>query len=194
MISDEYREKVMSGRSHWLDRSSDVGEFVRILNGNFSNLKGLLVLDAGCAQGRDSLEIFNWGMDVVGIDINKDFILEAKNICSEMQFDVGSVEHLPYENDKFDAVYCVNTLFYTDLKKSLLELMRILKKGGIAFVTLDEKIVDLEKNVDVYSLDVEKSLEFFGDCNIVSKNYLERIDDSPFRHKHFLYQIVIRKD
>ena len=145
MIPERYKEKVMTGKSHWLGRGSDVGEFVKVLGENFGDLKGLSVLDVGCAQGRDSLEIFNHGMNVVGVDINEEFILEAKETGPKIQFDVGSVEHLPYGDGKFDSVYCVNTLFYTDLGKSLLELIRVVKKGGIAFLTLDEKIIDLEK-------------------------------------------------
>ena len=142
MISEEYRKQVTVGESHWLDRDSCVGEFVASLTPVYEQLEGLDVLDAGCAQGRDTVEISSHGVKAQGIDSNAAFISQARIANPSLTFDVGDIERLPYATETFDAVYCVNTLFYTDPHKSLPELERVVKPGGIIFITLDQKLIN----------------------------------------------------
>ena len=194
MIPNQYKEKVMKGESHWLKRDSDTAKFIKILKELKGKLEGLSVLDAGCAQGRDTAEIANYGIKVTGIDANKGFISEARKNHSKVKFDVGKIEHLPYQDGQFDAVYCVNTLFYTKPQESLSELERVLKVGGIAFITLDEKIIDLDQDKEIHSQNIDKALQQFRNCKVVSKTYREREDEFPFRHKHFYYEIVLQKE
>ena len=193
MISDQYKQKVAEGKSHWLERDSDVSKFIGILREKYHNLDGLKVLDVGCAQGRDTAEISNYGIEASGIDVNEDYIREAKKNYPGIKYDVGRIEKLPYQEESFDAIYCVNTLFYSKPEESLPELERVLKTGGIAFITLDEKIVDLDKNEEFHAQNIAEALKQFKCCEIRSKNYGEREDELPFKHKHFFYYIVLQK-
>lgn len=194
MISKKYKKIVAEkGKKQWLNRESNVKEFIKNLKKKFNDLKGLKVLDAGCAQGRDSSEINSYGIEVLGIDSNREFVAEAKKEHPEIKFDLGDITNLPYKSEEFDAVYCVNTLFYTDTNKSLRELERVLKKNGILFITLDEKIFNFDENKEIHSLDIENTLKILKDFEILSKKYKERIDETPFKHKHHFYEIVLLK-
>lgn len=85
MIPSKYKKKVAEQvKEQWLSRESDVSAFVGVLKENFGNINGLSVLDAGCAQGRDSAELAKRGVVVTGIDNNETFLSEAKNLYSEI--------------------------------------------------------------------------------------------------------------
>ena len=42
---------------------------------------------------------------------------------------------MPYESDRFDAVFCYGVIFLTDWRKTLTELGRVLKPGGTLYIT-----------------------------------------------------------
>jgi len=79
MISDKYATVVaQGGQDRWLKRKSNVKSFVSILKKACGGGNSLKVLDAGCANGRDTNELASEGFDVIGLDYNKDFIKDAK--------------------------------------------------------------------------------------------------------------------
>jgi len=106
---------------------------------------------------------------------------------------VGDIRKLKYKNSSFDAVYCVNTLFYLAPEASIPELLRLVKEGGVLFITLDEKIINIDEGKIIHSLNVEDALKLFKSCKILGKTYVERIDKIPFKHKHFFYEITVQK-
>ena len=195
MISKKYIAVVaQDGQNMWLKRKSNVKSFVSVLKKTLSESKKLKILDAGCANGRDSNEIALEGYKVIGIDCDKNFINDAKKSYPKTKFEIGDIQNLKYKNNEFDAVYCVNTLFYLSPNKSIPELLRVVKKDGVLFITLDEKIVNLDENKIMHSLNVEKTIKLlFKDCKILSKKYLKRIDKIPFKHKHYFYEIAVQK-
>ncbi len=93
----------------------------------------------------------------------------------------------------FDAILCKNVIFYTDYTKSLPELERVLKNNGVVIVSLDEKIVKLEDNSSLHSANIDEMLKYFSNSKILEKTYHERIDQEPWPHKHFYYDVVVRK-
>ncbi len=193
MIPEDYKRKAAKGQSHWLQRDSSVESFIRALETEYDGLEDLTVLDAGCAQGRDTAEIFNYEINARGIDYNPEFIELARRDNPRICFDIGNIEELSYTKEQFEGVYCVNTLFYTDPKRSLPELERVVKRGGIILVTLDEKIVDLDKDEVIHTLDVDKALRYFRSSDVLKREYKEREDSSPFRHIHHFYEVVLKK-
>jgi ubiquinone/menaquinone biosynthesis C-methylase UbiE len=103
---------------------------------------GEKILDIGCGTGTLTIEIAKHLTQkdslVVGLDAAPKMIAAAhkKSLahnCPHIRFDVAVAEKLPYEAKCFDAV--ISTFFFHhinyDLKKqSLLEIRRVLKKGG----------------------------------------------------------------
>jgi len=95
------------------------------------------ILDAGCGTGGMAEKMLKFG-SVTAVDINKvalDFA-QKKHLTKIIK---ASVENLPFRNDSFDTVVCLDVLYHQKIKddlKALQELYRVLKKGGIIILRL----------------------------------------------------------
>ncbi len=94
------------------------------------------VLDLGCGDGTVSLMIAKKVKRVIGVDISKQAIKQAKenqkkvkaNNCFFIQADIDS---LKYKNGPVDFVLCLGIFeYFTDLDKSLKKIIKFLKPGG----------------------------------------------------------------
>lgn len=97
---------------------------------------GKSVLDVGCAGGFMAEAIAEKGASVTGIDPAEDAIKAARAHAEQsglsIRYDVGVGEQLPYPDDSFDAVVCVDVLEHVaDLEKVICEIARVLKPGGM---------------------------------------------------------------
>jgi ubiquinone/menaquinone biosynthesis C-methylase UbiE len=97
------------------------------------------VLDVGCAKGymlHDFKELMP-SLEIAGIDIS-DYAIERAMDSVKAWLQVGDARELPYEDDSFDLVICINTVHnlpLEDCKRALGELERVSR--GHAFVTMD---------------------------------------------------------
>src|SRR5262249_31731410 len=105
-IADEWRKRVQ--RSDAL-----IADFVDHLGCP----PGSLILDAGCGTGTMSVPLALRGYRLRGIDLAPQMIANASDLAREqgltgdaVQFQVGDVERLPFEDATFDAMLCVNVL------------------------------------------------------------------------------------
>ena len=75
---------------------------------------GARVLDLCCGPGRYAIELTRCGLDVVGIDLNEDYVELARRLAehegASAQFLVGDMREIRYVN-RFDAVINVGTSF-----------------------------------------------------------------------------------
>ncbi|MEO1641558.1 MAG: bifunctional 2-polyprenyl-6-hydroxyphenol methylase/3-demethylubiquinol 3-O-methyltransferase UbiG [Pseudomonadota bacterium] len=115
-------KNMVPGRLRWFDRQID--------------WSGKAVLDLGCAGGFMAEALAERGATVTGIDPAAEAIAAAKAHAAEMgrdiRYDVGVGEALPYGEDAFDAVVCVDVLEHVqDLQQVINEVMRVLKPGGL---------------------------------------------------------------
>ncbi|MBW3011390.1 class I SAM-dependent methyltransferase [Candidatus Woesearchaeota archaeon] len=193
MITKRYKEKVTTGKSHWSKRGSPINSYLKSIKAHFGKFKGLRLLDAGCAEGKFTYEFSKKGIKAEGIDYEKKFIALAKASYPKIKFRPGNIGKLPYKSNSFDIVFCINTLFYTKASKSLPEIERVLKKGGLGIITLDENIIDLDKGKQIHKLDIEKTLTLLKKSKIKSRKPRQRLDKEPFKHKHYFYEIVFEK-
>ncbi|WP_425092284.1 bifunctional 2-polyprenyl-6-hydroxyphenol methylase/3-demethylubiquinol 3-O-methyltransferase UbiG [Tropicimonas sp. S265A] len=102
----------------------------------FVHWPGAQVLDLGCAGGFMAEAIAKKGAWVTGIDPAAQAISAAQAHAAEtgleIRYDVGVGEALPYDDDAFDIVVCVDVLEHVaDLSKVLSEVDRVLKPGGV---------------------------------------------------------------
>ena len=96
------------------------------------------MLDIGCGNGHlIKLAYEKFHADMYGVDISEDMRCEAerRNIdakkSGKLHLDVGDCCNLPYENEFFDAITSVNTIyFWNDTLQGLKEINRTLKAGG----------------------------------------------------------------
>jgi 2-polyprenyl-6-hydroxyphenyl methylase / 3-demethylubiquinone-9 3-methyltransferase len=98
--------------------------------------EALSLLDVGCGGGILSEEFAKIGCRVTGIDPSAPS-LEAARKHAAMQgltidYRQASGENMPFESDSFDVVVCCDVLEHVDdLEKTIHEVARILKPGGM---------------------------------------------------------------
>ncbi len=114
-------KNLVPGRLKWFDKHTD--------------WQGKTVLDLGCAGGFMAEAIARKGGRVTGIDPAQDAIEAAKHHAADsdldITYDVGVGEEMPYPDDSFDIVVCVDVLEHVrDLTQVLAEVARVLKPGG----------------------------------------------------------------
>jgi len=99
------------------------------------NLKNKKVLMLGCGTGEESnlLETFGASLNqLTGIDLSSKSIEIAKRSYPDIEFVVGDMNELPFENESFDFVYSSLAIHYTATpEKTYKEVYRILKKEGL---------------------------------------------------------------
>jgi ubiquinone/menaquinone biosynthesis C-methylase UbiE len=97
---------------------------------------GMTALDAGCGTGRQAALLSELGCTTVGVDRSKAMLEVARAKLPSVQFDVGDVEQLPYDDDRFDlAVVSLALCHLTDPGDAIVELARVLRSGGALVVT-----------------------------------------------------------
>jgi ubiquinone/menaquinone biosynthesis C-methylase UbiE len=114
---------------------------LRILT-TFANGRALNVLDIGCGPGILMKDVLQRGHQATGLDIAETMIREAEEtlhdyIPHRARCVVGDAENLPFQDGSFDAVLCIGVLqFLPKTAKSISEISRILKEGGVAIISL----------------------------------------------------------
>ena len=101
---------------------------------SLSNWEGTTVLDAGTGFGRFSRAIAEAGASVHAVDISRGMVgtarLRTNNLVNPKWY-VGDVENLPFHEETFDVVLCMETLMHVpDPSQAVRELARVTKPGG----------------------------------------------------------------
>ncbi|ATW86841.1 methyltransferase family protein [Halohasta litchfieldiae] len=100
-------------------------------------------LDLGCGNGRHAETLANAGGDVVGLDVSRGLLAEARERAAEGGFGVGLVHgdasRPPFVDDRFSQIVYVATLHHLRTREarqqSLSEVGRVLAPGGRALVS-----------------------------------------------------------
>lgn len=102
------------------------------------------VLDLGCGTGETAEKLMGSGYEVWGLDIAEPMVCRARERCGSDRFRVGDMEHIPFEDDMFDAVVCLGVIEYLDKdERALREIWRVLKPGGRAVISTPSAISPL---------------------------------------------------
>ena len=123
-------------------------------------------------------------------------IAESKNI-KNAQFILGSANKLPFDDDTFDIVTCIQSFHhYPYPNEAMREAYRVLKKGGL-YILSDTGVGGIAAWIDNHILfKIMKS----GDCHtenkegiskLMIKNGFEVIDTKQI--KGFIYLVVGKK-
>jgi len=105
-----------------------------------------IILDLGCGDGKQILAINSYyknkikkkNYKIVGLDEHKNLVnnanLKIKN--KRIKFKVGDFDKkLPFKDNTFDLIISCFAIYYAkNIKKTLMEIRRILKKGGKLFL------------------------------------------------------------
>ena len=123
----------------WSDDVRWIRTLKNMVPGRLSHFDGLVswqgkaVLDLGCAGGFMAEALAERGATVTGIDPAADAIAVARAHAGDkpISYDVGVGEALPYEDQSFDHVVCVDVLEHVqDLEQVCKEVARVLKPAG----------------------------------------------------------------
>jgi ubiquinone/menaquinone biosynthesis C-methylase UbiE len=104
---------------------------------------GRRALDLGCGNGRHTEVLAEHAETVVGLDLSRGLLAEARNRAADRGFDAhlvqGDAAELPFCDDRFDLAVYVATLHHLRPRSrrlaSLDELARVLAPGGRAVVS-----------------------------------------------------------
>ena len=137
---------------------------------------GWTMLDIGCGGGATLQRLLKRSKDVkvYGIDISEESVAKAKKVNAEVLdkqvfVTLGSAEKLPYEDEKFDLVTAVETVYFWPHRPDCLkEVRRVLKQGGkfailVEVVDSDSKWTNVVEGMTAYSPeDLKKLLDEAG--------------------------------
>lgn len=98
--------------------------------------QGLHVLDVGCGGGYTCEFLARRGAQVTGVDQSWACIQAAQAHAQQQGWTIayraGAAEQLPYADDRFDVVVCVDVLEHVrDVGQTLREVRRVLKPNGL---------------------------------------------------------------
>ncbi len=129
--------------------SLSVKEFMRIGEGVAEHIRlrlgyglsgGQRVLDFGCGCGRTLQWLVGDGVELHGVDVDRDAIEWCRAHLKGAHFAATSPEPpLPYPDEHFGAIYCLSVFTHLDERMQdlwLAELSRLLKPGGVLLLSV----------------------------------------------------------
>lgn len=132
---------VATNFSNGLSKYNDFESFLKLLKPKSK------VLDLGCGAGRYTNALAAAGMDVLGIDISRDMVAEAKKNYPGLDFILDNFFRYDFSKDQFDAVWCADVFLHIPYSLNnlfMLKVRKILKPGG--FFYLVTRVEEQEKD------------------------------------------------
>ncbi|MDH3659307.1 MAG: bifunctional 2-polyprenyl-6-hydroxyphenol methylase/3-demethylubiquinol 3-O-methyltransferase UbiG [Alphaproteobacteria bacterium] len=146
-IYDHAAESWWTGQTRWVRTLAKMVPARLTFFDRLIDWAGKDVLDLGCAGGFMAEALAKRDANVTGIDPAEQAIAAARTRAGEeglsVRYDIGVGEHLPYSENAFDAVVCVDVLEHVeDLDKVIAESARVLKPGGLfLFDTINRNLL-----------------------------------------------------
>jgi len=111
---------------------------------SFRHRKIKSVLDLGCGAGRHCVYLTKKCFDVIGVDISNSALKMAKQWTRKerlknVAFLQGPMTQIPWRDSHFDAIISISVVHHAvknDIKKTIAEIYRTLKKNGVFLANL----------------------------------------------------------
>jgi SAM-dependent methyltransferase len=120
-----------------------------------------IVLDVGCGAGQGIKLTAEKASDgrVMGVDLSETMVRVAtrRNVravkAGKVVFVQGNITALPFEDQQFDKIMSIHTLyFWSESSQALSELYRILKPHGRVVITFCPGTINAQGEIDVWPL------------------------------------------
>ena len=180
-------------------------------------------LDLGCGLGRHTILFADSGFNVSAFDLSSDAIDRTRKWVQECDFDVdfmvGDMLKLPYDELSMDCIFCKNVISHTDtngIKQIISEINRVLRCGGECYLTLCSKetwgfkctdwpVVDENTKIRLEDGPENGVPHFYADYNLIQdlfkENNIELIqhiedfyEDNGKLFNSYHYHVLIRKE
>jgi ubiquinone/menaquinone biosynthesis C-methylase UbiE len=134
-------EKIFEEKGYvFVDPHQDMSRLTKLFHSK--NVKK--VLDLGCGTGRHLVFLSRAGFEVSGFDSSKTALELTEKWLKEEELDADirlcrMEESFPYPDAFFDAVISIQVIHHNlmqDIRTSIREVERVLKIGGIIFITV----------------------------------------------------------
>lgn len=141
LLAKTFDEWASNGRDASMEQGH--GDVVGQVIAGMGISSGQQILDLGCGNGWATRLLAKSGSGVssIGIDISPEMVARAEELHSftiRARYEVGPFEKIDFADGKFDRVFSMEALYYAvDLDASLLEILRVLKGGGVADIVID---------------------------------------------------------
>ena len=179
------------------------------------------ILDLGCGIGRHSILFAKSGFNTHGIDLSENAITRAQQWALDnylnIDFKIGDMINLPYDNESMDAIFAYYVITHTDTKgviKVIENINRILRNEGEAYLTFGSKsswgfkenwpVVDEntkiriedgpDNNVPHFYADPELLYKLLSDFLIIDLKQIQKVDNNNGiikTHEH--YHVLVKK-
>ena len=151
--------------------------FEHFLLKNLPKNKKLDILDVGGGIGRFSIPLAKKGHNIVLTDISKGMIKQARTIAKKEKinsltcFQESATEMVNQQKDTFDVVFLMNGIldYCGDHKKTLKEVKRVLKNGGILIGTVNNRFIYTTTNILLLKKDIHKFKQSYKTGNYRNK-------------------------
>lgn len=107
---------------------------------------GSTILDVGCGIGRHVIYLGGRGFKMAGMDVSPTGVKTSQEVCAERGIDfdgrVADMTALPWADATFDAALSTSVISHNlraDIFKSISEVRRVLKPGGLFLVDFPHK-------------------------------------------------------
>lgn len=100
------------------------------------DLRGAVVLDAGCGVGGSSAALNARGADVIAVDRDPARLEAVRHALPDIDVEEADLEALPYPDDSFDAIVLQDVLEHVAAPSEVLaELARVLTPQGVLYLS-----------------------------------------------------------
>lgn len=145
------------------------------------------ILDAGCGTGQTSAYLAEiYKCDVTALDIHPVMIEKAKKRFKERHLSIKtlqcSVENIPVSDETYDYIISESVTVFTNIKKTLTEYFRVLKKGGILIN------IDMTAQVPLHSSDLLMISNVYGIPHVpIESQWISLLREVGYRRVNILH-------
>jgi len=137
------------------------------------------ILEAGCGLGKWVIYLRSRCYDIAGIDFAEETVKTVKKYNHALPVEFGDVKKTRFDDNYFGAYISLGVVehFLEGPDEALLEAKRILKNGGLLFIT-----VPVFNSVRRYAAYFEKIYNFI----VTNKNMRKLFGKKEYPEKHFI--------
>ena len=151
------------------------------------------IIEMGCGIGRDAIKLIEFGFEYIGIDASEEMLKIAHEKVPGGKFILGDFYKLDFPDGIFDGFWAAASFLHvpkSDINNVLSEAKRILKKGGIGFISIKDKI-----NIDEGFIKEDKAGGIERYFSFYSKDEFEKIlSDNGFEIVQSMFRQENNKD